>query len=116
MHRDCEVCRSEGFAAMTRLRLGVGTRTLVATLNVVVDDRLGVDEMALSEAAWTLLEPVPGALAWVRHAETAMSAGALRAKVFGARLDDAQYLALVRDVTERSEEHTSELQSLKRIS
>jgi hypothetical protein len=28
MHRDCEVCRSEGFAAMTRVRLDVGTRTL----------------------------------------------------------------------------------------
>src|SRR3546814_20875327 len=40
------------------------------------------------------------ALARVRHAEPASSAGALRAKVFGARLDDAQYLALVQDVME----------------
>ena len=32
MHRDCEVCRSEGFAAMTRVRLDVGTRTLVAIM------------------------------------------------------------------------------------
>ena len=100
MHRDCEVCRSEGFAAMTRVRLDVDARTLVATLNVVVDDRLGLDEVALSEAAWTLLDPVPHAQAWVRHAEPASSAGALRAKVFGARLDDAQYLALVQDVME----------------
>ena len=100
MHRDCEVCRSEGFAAMTRVRLDVGARTLVATLNVVVDDRLGLDEVALSEAAWTLLDPMRDALARVRHAEPASSAGALRAKVFGARLDDAQYLALVQDVME----------------
>ena len=100
MHRDCEVCRSEGFAAMTRVRLDVDARTLVATLNVVVDDRLGLDEIALSEAAWTLLDPMPDALAWVGHAEPASSAGALRAKVFGARLDDAQYLALVQDVME----------------
>ena len=100
MHRDCEVCRSEGFAAMTRVRLDVDARTLVATLNVVVDDRLGLDEIALSEAAWKLLDPMPDALAWVGHAEPASSAGALRAKVFGARLDDAQYLALVQDVME----------------
>ena len=100
MHRDCEVCRSEGFAAMTRVRLDVGPRTLVATLNVVVDDRLGLDEVALSEVAWTLLEPMPNVLARVGHAEPAASAGALRAKVFGARLDDAQYLALVQDVME----------------
>ncbi|HDX0915394.1 TPA: thymidine phosphorylase, partial [Stenotrophomonas maltophilia] len=100
MHRDCEVCRSEGFAAMTRVRLDVDARTLVATLNVVIDDRLGLDEVALSEAAWTLLDPAPDALAGVRHAEPAASAGALRAKVFGARLDDAQYFALVQDVME----------------
>lgn len=100
MHRDCEVCRSEGFVAMTRVRLAVGTRTLVTTLNVVVDARLGLDEVALSEAAWTLLDPMPDALASVRHAEPASSAGALRAKVFGARLDDTQYLALVQDVME----------------
>ena len=68
MHRDCEVCRSEGFAAMTRVRLDVDARTLVATLNVVVDDRLGLDEIALSEAAWTLLDPMPDALAWVDKA------------------------------------------------
>src|SRR3546814_3008658 len=66
MHRDCEVCRSEGFAAMTRVRLDVGARTLVATLNVVVDDRLGLAEVALSEAAWTLLDPMRDALARVR--------------------------------------------------
>src|SRR3546814_18780219 len=62
MHRDCEVCRSEGFAAMPRVRLDVGARTLVATLNVVVDDRLGLAEVALSEAPWTLLAPMRGAL------------------------------------------------------
>src|SRR3546814_20845801 len=54
MHRDCEVCPSEGLAAMTRVRLDVGARTPVATLTVVVDERLGLDGVAPSEAAWTL--------------------------------------------------------------
>src|SRR3546814_13573091 len=57
MHRDCEVCRSEGFAALTRVRLDVGARTLVATLNVVVDARLGLAEVALAGAAWKLPAP-----------------------------------------------------------
>lgn len=100
MHRDCEVCRAEGFAAMTRVRMDVGGRTLVATLNVVVSDHVALDEVALSEMAWAVLEPAPGVKASVRHAEPAVSAGALRAKVFGARLDDAQYLALMQDVVE----------------
>lgn len=97
MHRDCDVCRSEGFAAMTRVELQVGDRSLIATLNVVVGDMLGVDEVALSEAAWTALAPDPGVLASFRHPEPPASAGALRAKVFGERLDEAQYLALMQD-------------------
>ncbi len=97
MHRDCEVCRSEGFAAVTRVQMDVGGRTLIATLNVVVGDLVTVDEVALSEAAWQVLAPAPGALASFRHPEPAASAGALRAKVFDARLDDAQFLALMED-------------------
>lgn len=97
MHRDCEVCRSEGFAAMTRLQMQVGDRTLIATLNVVVGDRVALDEVSLSEAAWEYLAPAPGALATFSHPDPPASAGALRSKVFGGRLDDAQCLALMQD-------------------
>lgn len=97
MHRDCEVCRSEGFAAMTRVHVQVGTRSAIVTLNVVVGDLVALDEVALSEAAWHALQPEPNAFASFRHPEPAASAGALRAKVFGARLDDGHYLSLMQD-------------------
>jgi len=97
MHRDCEICRSEGFAAMTRVQLELESRTLIATLNVVVGDMVALDEVALSEAAWTALAPEPGALAGFRHPDPPASAGALRAKVFGERLGESQYLALMQD-------------------
>lgn len=97
MHRDCEVCRSEGFVAMTRVEMQVGGRSLIVTLNVVVGDLVSVEEVSLSEAAWQALLPAPGALASFRHPEPPASAEALRAKVFGARLDDAQCLALMQD-------------------
>lgn len=97
MHRDCEVCRSEGFAALTRVHMRVGEQELIATLNVVVDDHLAVDVAALSEAAWNAIEPGPDAYGVFHHAEPARSSGALRAKVFGQRLDDADYLALMQD-------------------
>jgi thymidine phosphorylase len=97
MHRDCDVCRSEGFAAMTRVELQVGNRSLIATLNVVVGDMVGLDEVALSEAAWTALAPEPGTLASVRQPQPPASAGALRAKVFGERLDESQFRALMQD-------------------
>ena len=97
MHRDCPVCRSEGFAALTRVRMQVGTQHVIATLNVVTGDHLAVDEVALSDAAWQAFTPEAGAFATFQHPEPAASAGALRAKVFGARLDDADCLALMRD-------------------
>lgn len=97
MHQNCEVCRSEGFAAMTRVEMEVGGRRLIATLNVVVADFVAVDEVALSEAAWLALGPEEGALAHFRHPEPAVSAGALRAKVFGARLNESQFVALMED-------------------
>jgi thymidine phosphorylase len=100
MHRDCEVCRSEGFAALTRVRMEVEGRSLIATLNVVVSDLLPLDEAALSEAAWQVLAPPSGAMASFSHPEPPASADALRAKVFGARLDDDQFLSLMQDTVE----------------
>lgn len=100
MHRDCEVCRAEGFAALTRVEMEVEGRTLIATLNVVVGDLLSPDEVALSEAAWNALHPRPGALATFRHPEPAASADALRAKVFGRRLAPADFEALMRDTVD----------------
>ena len=97
MHRDCPVCRSEGFTSLTRLRLKVDGHELVVTLNVVINDLLGTDEVALSEAAWQALDPSDRSFATCSHADPPASAAALRAKVFGARLDDGQFLQLMQD-------------------
>jgi thymidine phosphorylase len=100
MHRDCEVCRAEGFAAVTRVEMTVDGRVLIATLNVVVGDLVALDEVALSEAAWSVLEPAPGATATFRHPDPPASAEALRAKVFGRRLTDADFLGLMQDTVD----------------
>jgi thymidine phosphorylase len=100
MHRDCDVCRAEGFAALTRVLVRSGGKELVATLNVVTDDRLAPDVAALSEAAWAALRPGPDDWAVFSHAEPPVSAPALRAKVFGQRLDGRDFLALMRDTVD----------------
>ncbi len=100
MHRDCDVCRSEGFAALTRVLVRSGDRELVATLNVVTNDWIALDVAALSEAAWAALNPDPGAWAVFSHPEPPASAAALRAKVFGQRLSDSDFLALMRDTVD----------------
>lgn len=97
MREDCNVCRSEGFAALSRVVVRAGGREIVATLNVVLDDKLDVDVAALSEAAWNALQPATDAWAEFAHPEPARSAGALRAKVFGQRLGETEFLDLMRD-------------------
>ena len=55
MHKDCHVCRSEGFIAHTRVLLCNGTRQVIATLYQAMGDLIAHDEAALSESAWTRL-------------------------------------------------------------
>jgi thymidine phosphorylase len=100
MHRDCEVCRSEGFAALTRVRVRSDTGELVATLNVVTGDWLARDVAALSEAAWVALDPGVDTWAEFGHPEPPASAPALRAKVFGQSLGEADFLQLMRDTVD----------------
>lgn len=98
LHQGCLVCRAEGFAALTRIRVKCGDREIIAILNVVTGGWLGEDEAALSEAAWQALSPGPGALAEFAHAEPPVSTSAVRAKVFGARLGEAEFEAVLQDV------------------
>lgn len=100
MHRDCDVCRAEGFAALTRVLVCSGGRELVATLNVVTSDWLARDVAALSEAAWTTLQPAPDAWAVFSHPDPPASAPSLRAKVFGQRLSEPDFLGLMRDTVD----------------
>ncbi|MBB1061468.1 thymidine phosphorylase family protein [Marilutibacter spongiae] len=98
LRRGCVVCRAEGFAALTRVRVRCGGRDIVALLNVVTGDWLGEGEAALSDAAWQALDPAPGALAAFAHAEPPESTTVVRAKVFGARLVEADFTAVLEDV------------------
>jgi thymidine phosphorylase len=42
LHRQSEVCRSEGFESETRISASIGPRSILATLNVVTGPLLDV--------------------------------------------------------------------------
>ena len=98
MRSDCHVCRSEGFEARTRVKVTLGERSIIATLNVVNDGLLAGHEAGLSEFAWRALGAVDGAAAHFAHPEPVASDSRLRAKVYGARLNDADMQAIVGDI------------------
>lgn len=101
MRSDCHVCRSEGFQAQARVKVELGDRSIVATLDVITTDLLAPGEAGLSESAWELLEAREGSRIALSHAEPLDSLGCVRAKIYGKQLDAAAMRSIMRDVAER---------------
>lgn len=98
MHRDCHVCRAEGFTAHARVELHCGDRSIIATLYHVVSDLLRLDEAGLSESAWRRLELDEGDEITATHQRPLLSLSLVRGKVYGRRLADSALDAIVTDV------------------
>lgn len=96
--RSSPVCRSEGWAAQSRVEVTLNHRSIIATLNVTTDGILAPDEVSLSESAWTTLDAKNGDLARLSHSPPLESLSSLRAKVYGARLESPAIESIVRDI------------------
>ena len=100
LHRDAHICKSEGFASETRIRVCVGERSILATLNVVTGSLVALDEAGLSESAWTRLETADGQALTFAHPLPLESLGHVRAKIYGRRLDAGAFRAIVTDIAD----------------
>jgi thymidine phosphorylase len=98
LRADSAVCRSEGFAAHSRVEARVGGRSITATLNIVHGGLLAEGEAGFSEAAWALLLPQPGERVRFAHAAAVDSMSYVRAKVYAQRLAEPQFDAIVGDI------------------
>lgn len=98
MHKDCHLCRAEGFTSLTRVAIMLRQKTVIASLNVATqDDWLAPDIAALSDAAWESLGAREGDKGIFGHAEPAASTSAIRAKVYGERLSKSQFADIIDD-------------------
>ncbi|OGG59778.1 thymidine phosphorylase [Candidatus Kaiserbacteria bacterium RIFCSPHIGHO2_01_FULL_56_24] len=98
MREDCHICISEGFQALTRLRITKGDISIVASLNVVRSDMLALDEIGLSEAAVKALTAKEGDEISISHLEPIDSLRHLRAKIFDHTLDYNAYGEIITDI------------------
>ncbi|QQZ39461.1 thymidine phosphorylase family protein [Pseudomonas sp. SK3(2021)] len=98
MPRDCHVCRSEGFAALSRIELIHGAHRVIATLMVVDGHWMGSGEVGLSESAWHLLGAQEGDNVAVHHPAPVESMSAVRRKIYGRALSRQALAAIVRDI------------------
>ena len=100
MHKDCPVCRSEGFSAHTRIVLSAGNRQIIATLYHVTSDLLAHDEAALSESAWIRLGLQDGDTIIASHPDPIESLSHVRSRIYGNQLDQAAMNAIIGDVVD----------------
>jgi thymidine phosphorylase len=99
MSVECPLCRSEGWDAQSRIQVNLGSRSIVATLNVVTSDLLAPHEASLSEVAWRELEAAEGHDVTLAHPPPLDSLRHVRAKLYGGRVDEAGFTAIMRDIT-----------------
>lgn len=98
MRVDCEICRSEGFEAQTRVEIEWEGRTVIATVHHVTADWLGHGEAGLSEPAWRALGLSGGEMLAIRHPPVLESERHIRGKTYGAPLDYEKLKVIMQDV------------------
>ena len=99
LHRECSAYRAEGFQALAKVVVSCDGQRIEAVLNVVDDDRIvGVDELGLSEQAFSQLDVPESQEVRVAQAEPPGSMDAVRRKIGGERLSGEDYRAITRDI------------------
>jgi len=99
MREDCHVCRSEGLTAHARVRVTLGDRFVIATLNTASSAILAKGYASLSEYAWNLLGAQENDVVSISHARPILSMSHVRSKIYGNRLSADHMTAIIEDIT-----------------
>lgn len=98
MRKDCDVCISEGFEALTRIKISNGKKSIVASLNVIDSEILKSGEVGLSESAVRSLGVKEGETITVAHLEPINSLRYVRSKIYGHELSKTELHQIVLDI------------------
>tara|TARA_R100001143_G_scaffold22385_2_gene23595 strand:+ start:1125 stop:2636 length:1512 start_codon:yes stop_codon:yes gene_type:complete len=100
MHKDCHICRAEGFSANARVLVKSGRKELIATLNVVENGLLSPGHIGLSNIAKDRLGVNNGQHIQVGHAPVINSLSIVRKKVYGHALNNLELSKVMEDISE----------------
>jgi thymidine phosphorylase len=100
MHENCHVCISEGFEALTRIRISNETYSIVANLNVIKSDILLPNEIGLSDAAAKKLHVSQNETLYVTHLEPIESLSHVRAKIYNQKLAYNAFDEIITDIVQ----------------
>jgi thymidine phosphorylase len=97
--RRSEALRPDVFRGFSRVELRAGTDELLATLLITDDGIIGTDEIGLAEPAMHRFGQAPGTRVTVTPAPPPNSLDAVRAKVQGHTLAEAEIAAIIDDIS-----------------
>lgn len=95
---DSHVSRAEGLSPRSQVLVKSNGSEVMATLFQAGPDILRAFEIGLSEAAWAKLGVDDGAPVTVSHPPPLESLASVRRRIFGQRLGDAEFGAIISDV------------------
>lgn len=94
----CDICKSQGFSALSKLEIRHGRKSILATLNMTENGMLHAGEIGFSNTAFRRLGAPEGAEVEISHPNPLESTEFVRAKLDGRRLTKKEILSVVRDV------------------
>ncbi len=86
MRSDCHICKSEGFSALTRIKVSNNDKSIVASLNVIESELLSPGEISLSKGAREALQVPEEAYLILSHIPPVESMKFVRSKIYGHTL------------------------------
>jgi len=98
MREDCHICRSEGFAAQTRVKVSRGDRSIIATVSHVMSDLVAHGQVGFSEQAWKKLHLSTGDKVAIEHPKHLSSMSRVRAKLYGETLQQQDFDDILSDI------------------
>ncbi|MBN2689090.1 MAG: thymidine phosphorylase family protein [Gammaproteobacteria bacterium] len=98
LREDCEICKAEGFAAPSRVRVEIGNRFILATLQVVKPEIMPYGRVGFSEYAWEILSAKDGDIVRLSHPAPLESLSYLRGKIHGKKLTETQMQEIISDI------------------
>lgn len=102
MHEQCDVCRSEGFEVHARIRVQLGDKSILATVNTITNHLLEKNEASLSSYAWQLLGANEGDVVALFHPKPLQSLSSVRSKVYGNTLTQNKIQRIIEDIVHGS--------------
>lgn len=98
MPLGCEICKSQGFRALSKIEIHHGKKKILATLNMTTNGLVSPGEIGLSHIAFNRLGAAEGADVTLSHPNPLRSTDFLRRKLDGHELSREEIDGIIQDI------------------